>query len=67
MAELILETIQEKKRRLKEGGCWIFSNDEDDQTQEESEIEEIKISGDGNITEEQKKLGINIEMIGARK
>ena len=45
----------------------FFSNDEDDQTQEESETEEIKISGNGNNTEEQKKLGINIEMIGARK
>ena len=41
--------------------------DEDDQTQEESEMEEIKNSGDGNNTEEQKKLGIDIEMIGARK
>ena len=51
---------------------------EDEQTQEESETEEIKNSsdgnnteiknnGDGNNTEEQKKLGIDIEMIGARK
>ena len=54
----------------------FYSNDEDDQTQEESKIEEItetktsgvaKPSGDGNNTEEQKKLGIDIEMIGARK
>ena len=45
----------------------VFPNDEDDQTQKESEIEETKISGDGNNTEEQKKLGIDIEMIGARK
>ena len=45
----------------------FFSNDEDDQTQEESEEEEIKISGDGNNTMEQKKLGIDIGMIGARK
>ena len=45
----------------------FFSSNEDDQTQEESETEEIKISGDGNNTEEQKKLGIDIEMIGARK
>ena len=45
----------------------FFPNDEDDQTQEESETEEIKISGDGNNTVEQKKLGIDIEMIGARK
>ena len=44
-----------------------FLNDENDQTQEESETEEIKISGDGNNTEEQKKLGIDIEMIGAKK
>ena len=45
-------------------------NDEDDQTQEESEIEEItenKISVDGNNTEEQKKLGIDIQMIGVRE
>ena len=45
----------------------FFQNDEDDQTQEESETEEIKISSDGNKTVEQKKLGIDIEMIGARK
>ena len=53
----------------------FYSYDEDDQTQEESETEEIKNSetegiknsGDGNNTEEQKKLGIEIEMIGARK
>ena len=50
-------------------------DDEDDQTQEESEtgerkeneIEENKDSGDGNNTVEQKKLGIDIQMIGARK
>ena len=45
----------------------FYPNDEDDQTQEESETEETKNSGDGNNTEEQKKLGIDIEMIGARK
>ena len=47
----------------------FYSHDEDDQTQEESESEELKgnDSGDGNNTEEQKKLGIDIQMIGARK
>ena len=53
----------------------FYSHDEDDQTQEESETEEIKESetketknsGDGNNTEEQKTLGIDIQMIGARK
>ena len=56
----------------------FYPYDEDEQTQEESETEEIKNSsdgnnteiknnGDGNNTEEQKKLGIDIEMIGARK
>ena len=53
----------------------FYSHDEDDQTQEESEpeelkeneIEEPKDSGDGNNTEEQKKLGIDIQMIGASK
>ena len=53
----------------------FYSYDEDDQTQEENEpevlkeneIEETKDSGDGNNTEEQKKLGIDIQMIGARK
>ena len=42
-------------------------NDEDDQNLEESDTEENKISGDGNNTMEQKKLGIDIDMIGARK
>ena len=53
----------------------FYSHDEDDQTHEESEseepkeneIEETKDSDDGNNTEEQKKLGIDIQMIGARK
>ena len=53
----------------------FYSHDEDDQTQEESEAEELqesekedtKDSGDGNNTEDQKKLGIDIQMIGARK
>ena len=53
----------------------FYSHDEDDQTQEESETEEskenenkeTKDSGDGNNTEEQKNLGIDIQMIGARK
>ena len=60
---------QEKKRKddSKKLVDEFYPNDEDDQTQEESEIEETKNSGDGNNTEEQKKLGIDIEMIGARK
>ena len=45
----------------------FFPNDEDDQNLEESDKEENKISGDGNNTMEQKKLGIDIDMIGARK
>ena len=45
----------------------VFRNDEDDQTLEESDTEENKISGDGNNTVEQKKLDIHIDMIGARK
>ena len=60
---------QEKKRKddSKKLVDEFYPYDEDDQTQEESETEEIKNSGDGNNTEEQKKLGIDIEMIGARK
>ena len=53
----------------------FYSHDEDDQTLEESEAdgpnenegEETNNSGDGNNTEEQKRLGIDIQMIGARK
>ena len=53
----------------------FYTPDEDDQTQGESEtdepreneIEETKDSGDGNNTEEQKKLRIDIQMIGARE
>ena len=49
----------------------FYSHEEVDQTQDESEteqpreneIEETKDSGDGNNTEEQKKLGIDIQMI----
>ena len=52
----------------------FYSHDEDDQIQEESEAEEPKEnkivetndSGDGNNTEEQERLGIDIQMIGAR-
>ena len=53
----------------------FYSHDEDDQIQEESEpeelkeneIEETKGSRYGNNTKEQKKLWIDIQMIGARK
>ena len=53
----------------------FYSHDKDDQTQEESEAEEhiesekgdTENSGDGNNTEEQKQLGIDIQMIGARE
>ena len=53
----------------------FYSHEEDDQTQDESEtedprqneIEETKDNCDGNYTEEQKKLGIDIQMIGARE
>ena len=53
----------------------FYSHEEDDQTQDETEteeprenkIEKTKDSGDDNNTEEQKKLGIDIQMIGARK
>ena len=44
----------------------FYLHDEDDKTQEESEPDETKNIGDGNNTEEQKKFGIDIEMIGAR-
>ena len=39
-------------------------NDEDDQNLEESDTEENKISGDGSNAMEQKKLGLDIDMIG---
>ena len=42
-------------------------NDEDDQGFQKSDTEENKISGDGNNTMDQKELGIDIDMIGARK
>ena len=51
---------------------YFYSPEEDEQTQEESEVEEpneleIAETHDGNNTEEQKRLGIDIQMIGARK
>ena len=50
----------------------FHSLEEDEQTQEESEVEEpneqeISETNDGNNTEEQKRLGIDIQMIGARE
>ena len=45
----------------------VFLNEEDDQNLEGSDAEENKVSGDGNNTIEQTKLGIDIDMIGARK
>ena len=52
----------------------FYAHEEDNQTQDEGEteeprenkIEETKDNGDGNNTEEQKKLGNDIPMIGAR-
>ena len=76
MVELILEEYKKRKGDSKNLIDEFYSHDEDDQTQEESETEEkiketeteeTKNSGDGNNTEEQKKLGIDIKMIGARK
>ena len=65
-----------KKRRVdsKKLVVEFYSHEEDDQTQVDSEteeprenkIEETKDSGDGNNTLEQKKLGIDIQMIGSR-
>ena len=52
----------------------FYSQEEDEQTQEESEVdepneaeEEEETNEDGNNTEEEKRLGIDIQMIGARK
>ena len=51
----------------------FYSPEEDEQTQEESEVEEpneletAETNEDGNNTEEQKRRGIDIQMIGARK
>ena len=51
----------------------FYSQEEDEQTQEESEVDEPneieaeETNEDGNHTEEQKRLGIDIQMIGARK
>ena len=52
----------------------FYSHEEDDQVQDESETKEpreseieTKDSGDGNNTEEQKKLGIDIQMIRAKE
>ena len=50
----------------------FYSHEEDEQTHEESEVEEpneleIAETNDGNNTEEQKRLGIDIQMIGDRK
>ena len=53
----------DSKKLIKE----VFPNDEDNQTSEESEPEENNVSGDGNNTMQQKELGIDIDMIGARK
>ena len=50
----------------------FYSLEEDEQTQEESQVEEpneleIAETNNGNNTEEQRRLGIDIQMIGARK
>ena len=52
----------------------FYSHEEDDQTQDESDTEdpreneiETKDSGDGNNTDEQKKLGVDIQMILSRE
>ena len=48
----------------------FYSQEEDEQTQEESEVdepnevEEEETNEDSNNTEEQKRLGIDIQMIG---
>ena len=64
---------KEYKKRKDDSRMDVFySLEEDEQTQEESEVEEpneleIAETNDGNNTEEQRRLGIDIQMIGARR
>ena len=45
----------------------LFLDEEERSIEEESEQEEEKIEGDGHITPTQRKLGLDICMIGARE
>ena len=45
----------------------LFLDEEERSIEEESEQEEDKIEGDGNNTPTQRRLGLDIGMIGARK
>ena len=45
----------------------LFLDEEERSIEEESEQEENKIEGDGNNTPTQRKLGLDISMIGARE
>ena len=45
----------------------LFLDEEENLNLKENELEENKMEGDGNNTPEQRRLGLDIGMIGARK
>ena len=67
MVESILETLQKKHNHPKRQQVELFLDEEENLSLEGNELEENRIMGDGNNTIEQRKLGLDIGMIGARE
>ena len=67
-----METLQNEKHLCKKTGELFLDEEEisvedENSYEEDSEVEEEETKGDGNSTPVQKKLGLDINMIGARK
>ena len=67
MVESMLETLQKKHNHPRRQQVELFLDEEENLSLEGNELEENRIMGDGNNTIEQRKLGLDIGMIGARE
>ena len=66
VAESIVETLQKKHNHARRQ-VELFLDEEENLSLEGNELEETRIEGDGNNTPEQRKLGLDIGMTGARE
>ena len=67
MAEFILETLQMKHNSPRRLHLELFFNEEENMNLEGGDSEDNRIDGDGNNTTEQRRLGLDIDIIGVRE
>ena len=67
MVESILETLQNETNNPRRQQVELFLHEEENLSLEGSDSEYNRIDGNGNNTIEQRRLGLDIDMIGARE